>query len=184
MSWNDTNIITAATVKTVTGLAAGVEARKLEPAMRFAQRDVRQLLGETLYALIEVADPVNDDTLGGDADLAALYDDYVQPYLSWKSVERAMPDLWAEPDRNGVFQRNGDNYTTIGASGLNALIAQKRSFAEAYETDMLRYLKNLEGSDPIRVAYDTDVDNEPRTKDTYNARIITRISPRQYPERG
>jgi|JI61114BRNA_FD_contig_41_4453153_length_657_multi_2_in_0_out_0_1 hypothetical protein len=184
MSWSDTNIITAATVKTETGTATGVQDKILDPAIRFAQRDLRQLLGETLYALVEAGDPVNDATLGANTALATLYNQFLKPYLSWKTVERSLPDMWAQADRNGVFQRNGDNYNTVGSSGLNTLIAQKRSFAEAYETDLLRYLKNLDDTDALAIAFKTDVDSEPRTTDTYNGRIISRVSPRQRPERG
>ena len=184
MSWSDTNIITAATVKTETGTATGVQDKILDPAIHFAQRDLRQILGETLYALVEAGDPVNDATLGANTGLATLYSQYLKPYLSWKTVERALPDLWASADRNGVFQRNGDNYNTVGSSGLNTLIAQKRSFAEAYETDLLRYLKNLDSTDAVSIAFYTDVDCEPRTSTTYTGRILSRISPRQRPERG
>ena len=171
MSWNDTNIITASTVKEVCGIAVSVEDRKINPSIHFAQRDVRQLLGQTLYDLIELADPVVDPTLGN-AGLLALYDGYVKPYLAWKSMEQAMPSLWAEPDRNGVFQRNGNDYTTIGASGLNVLIAQNRKNAEAFSADMLRYLRNLDDADAVKIAFDTDIDSEPRTTKPATGRIM------------
>lgn len=172
MSWSDTNIITSSKVKEVCGLDKNVEDRKIDPCIHFAQRDLRQILGRTLYDLVEDADPVGDDTLGGDAGLATLYDEYLKPYLAWKTTEKAYPDFWAEASRNGVFQRNGDNYNTVGASGLNTIIAQKRSFAEAFEKDMIEYLNDLSSTDPIKIAFDTSVNCEPRTKATNTGRIM------------
>ncbi len=184
MSWSDTNIITAATVKTETGAPSDVQDKVIAPVIRFAQRDLRQILGQTLYALVEAGDPVNDATLGANTGLATLYAQYLKPYLAWKSIEMALPDMGIQMARNGVFERNGDNYSTVGTGRLNTLIGQKRSFAEVYESETLTYLKGLAVTDPVRIAYDTNVECEPRTSATYTGRILSRVSPRQRPERG
>jgi len=184
MSWSDTNIITAATVKTETGTPSDVQDKVIAPVIRFAQRDLRQILGETLYALVEAGDPVNDATLGANTGLATLYAQHLKPYLAWKSIEMALPDMGIQMARNGVFERNGDNYSTAGTGRLNTLIGQKRSFAEVYEAEMIRYLKKLPSTDAVSIAFYTDVDCEPRTTTTYTGRILSRVSPRQRPERG
>lgn len=182
MSWDTVNIITSATVKTIAGIAQGVEDRKLDTAIHDAQHDLLQTLGETLYAMIEDADPVADPTLG-DVDLRTLYDTHVVNFLAWKTKAHAYPDLWAEPDRNGVFQRNANDYTSVSGSVLNTLIAKAQSRAENRQTEMIRYLKNLDADDAIRVAYETCVKDEARiTSVKHTGRISTRINPWQFPD--
>jgi len=176
MSWRTVNLITAATVKEVANLDKNVEDRKLDPAIHDAQNALQQMLGETLYGIIETANPVADPTLG-DTGRRTLYDNYIVFYLANKAKEIAMVELWAEASRNGVFQKGGDNYTSVDARGLNAVQSIPRSRAEASAADMLRYIKNLPEDNAIRVAFDTDVKDEPRTKEVKNTgRIITRVS--------
>lgn len=92
-----------------------------------------------------------------------------------------MIEMVGEPDRNGVFQKNGQDYSPVDGRTLAALQSVPRSRAENRATEMLRYLKNLDSADPIRVAYDTCVKDEPRTSEIKSTgRISTRISPWQY----
>lgn len=177
MSWDTVLIITAATVKTDTGFAQGVEDAKLKPAIFDAQHALKELLGLTLYGLVETADPVADATLGGNAGLQTLYDEHIRKFLGHKTKELAYPELWGGADRNGVFNRSGNDYNTVDSRGLAMLQAVPRSRAESRAGEMIRYIKNLDSDNAIRVAYDTDVDNEPRTTEVKNTgRIITRIS--------
>lgn len=177
MSWDTVLLITAATVKTDTAFAQGVEDAKLKPAIFDAQDALQEVLGETLYAMVEAADPVADPTLGGDTGLQTLYDEHIRKYLGHKTKELAYPELWAGADRNGVFQRNGNDYNTVDGRGLAILQAVPRSRAEKRVGKMLHYLKNLDSTDPIRIAYETSVDSEPRTTEVKNTgRIITRRS--------
>ena len=183
MSWDTVNLITAATVKEVTGTNRNVEDRKIDPSIHDAQHDLKQTLGETLYQLIEDADPVNDATLGGNTGLATLYSRFIKNYLSWKTLEYAYPQLYAEADRRGVFANSGEGYTPVDGKTLAMLIAKAAARADNRQGEMIRYIENLDASNAIRVAYDTDVDDEPRTKEVKNTgRIITRVSKWQYPD--
>lgn len=183
MSWDTVNLITAATVKEVTGISRNVEDRKIDPAIHDAQHDLKQTLGETLYQLIEDADPVNDATLDGNTGLATLYSRFVKSYLAWKSLEYAYPMMHAEPDRRGVFTQSGEGYTPVDGKTLAMLIAKAAARADNRQGEMIRYIENLDVSNAIRVAYGTDVDDEPRTKTVANTgRIITRVSKWQFPD--
>lgn len=184
MSWDTTLIISAATVKTEAAFASGVEDAKITPSIYDAQHVLKEHLGLTLYTMIEDADPVNDSTLGGDTGLQALYNGYCKKILAHKTKELSYPELWAGADRNGVFQRNGNDYNTVDAKGLAMLQSVPRSRAESRIGEMIRYIENLSSTNPIRVAYYTDVNDEPRTMEVKNTgRIITRISRWQgYPD--
>ena len=89
MSWATVNLITAATVKAKANLAKGAEDRKIDPAIHDAQHALQEILGETLYALVEDADPVADPTLG-DADLRTLYDQHIVFFVAFKAKECSM----------------------------------------------------------------------------------------------
>lgn len=181
MSWATVNLVTAATVKDKANLAKGAEDRKIVEGIHDAQRALQEILGETLYAMVEAADPVSDPTLGADTGLQTLYNSHIVFYLAFKAKECSMIEMVGEPDRNGVFQKNGQDYSPVDGRTLAALQSVPRSRAENRATEMLRYLKNLDSADPIRVAYDTCVKDEPRTSEIKSTgRISTRISPWQY----
>jgi hypothetical protein len=183
MSWATTLIISAATVKETANLEQSVEDRKLTDAIRDAQHELKEMLGQTLYDLVEDADPVGDPTLGGDAGLQTLYNEHCKFFLSNKAKEVAYPEMWGSATRNGVHQRSGSDYNSIDSRGLSILQGVPRSRAESYAGELLRYIKGLASDNAIRIAYDTCVQNEPRTTEVKNTgRIITRISRWQYPE--
>ena len=165
MSWLDTNIITAAQVRDHTGKAKGVEDRKLDPPIHFAQHALEEVLGVTLYALLETAYEANPTTLGG-ADMLALYGQHCVPFLAWKTMEQAYPDLHSEADRNGVFNKSGNDYTTVSGSVLATLTRVAGSRAEVHQKAMLTYLRNLDTTNAIRIAFDTCVAGEARTTST------------------
>lgn len=182
MSWATVNLITAATVKAKANLAKGAEDRKIDPAIHDAQHALQEILGETLYALVEAADPVANPTLGN-ADLRTLYDQHIVFFLAFKAKECSMVEMAGEPDRNGVFQKSGDGYSPVDGRMLAELKNVPRSRAENRATEMIRYLKNLDSANAVRVAYDTSVDDEPRTDVLKNTGgISTRVSRWQFPD--
>lgn len=183
MSWATTLLLTAATVKDKANLAKGSEDRKITLGIYDAQHALQEMLGETLYAMVEAASPATDATLGGNANLRALYDQHIVWFLAFKTKECSLVEMTGEADRNGVFQKNGQDYSPVDGRLLSALQAVPRSRAENRATEMIRYLKNLDSTDPIRIAYDTNVLDEPRTDEIKTTgRISTRISPWQFPD--
>lgn len=174
MSSADTNIITAQQVKDLTGKAQVIRDRKLDPAIHAAQDELEQILGTTLYALIETA---YSDTpqWDGEADLQEFWEDYCRYFLAWKTMEIAYPDLYAEALANGVFTRTSGDMQTIGTKQLEVLISSARNHAARWSGKMLRYLGNLTSGD-IYDAYIVSVSDEPRVTKAYTGGIITRRS--------
>jgi len=132
------------------------------------------------HTLLEDADPVTDATLGGDTGLATLYDDHAKYFLAWRAKADSMPDLWAEPDRNGVFQRANEDHSTVSGSTLNVLTAKAAARADAHMNDMIAYLKELDPADPVRVAWDTATDGEKR-RPAGRSNVSGRLSVRKHP---
>lgn len=173
MSALDTNIISAARVKALTGKAQGVEDRKLDHSIHDAQDALEQILGTTLYALVEAAHP----TFAG--DYVTLYTQYIEPFLAFKTIELSFENLFAEPDRNGVFKKQGQEYVSVTMKELAMLQAKPASRADRFQQKMIKWLKDLDSTNAIRIAYDTDVKCEPRTTRTDSARVSLRRSPWQ-----
>jgi hypothetical protein len=180
MAWNSVNLVTSQQVKDFTGLAKGIDDRKLDTSIHFAQNEAEQILGRTLYALVEAGNPVADPTMGGNAALVTLFFSYVQPFLCWKTKEDSGVDLWMDSDKNGIYVRGDETHTSVSRSAVDSYIGKARARAEVFEGKLLEYLKGLPASDPIQVAYSTDINCEPRVHTQQTGRIITRISPWQY----
>lgn len=178
MSYLTELLVSSAKVKNHTGEARDVEDRKLAPRIHLAQKELQEILGETLYALLETAYVGNSTTLGG-AGMLALYTSYVSPFLCWKTLEKATLSLRTDAARNGEFERNGNDYATVSFKETDAKRGENRSNAETYQVDMIRYIKNLDDADPIRVAFYTDIDDEPRVKESYRGNIALTRNPWQ-----
>lgn len=172
MSYLNHLLVSSAVVKDFTGSADGVEDRKLRPQIILAQHELMQILGETLYEDVDTAHTANATTLGG-AGMLTLYTDYLKPFLCWKTIELSAYKLHNEPDRNGHFERNGNDYTSVSAKMVEGRKSQDRSNAELYQGKMIRYIHNLESTDPIRIAFEEDVDDEPRVKKSYPGVFLT-----------
>lgn len=172
MSAQSTLIITTARVKEITGQADGVEDRKMGPCMKEAQHALEQILGTTLYALVEAAYP----TFTGDYD--TLYDEYIEPFLAYKSVARSFPKTFAEQDRNGVLKRSGANgdFQSVTMKELAMVQADPEGIADNFQGKMLKWLNDLDADNAIKVAFLTDVDCEPRIKRTDRGNVPLRRS--------
>lgn len=178
----DTPIITGTVIRTITGKSEGLEDEKLKPAIHEAQHELQQILGETLYGDMEAAYG-DSPQWDGRSDLQTLYNDHCKFFLSWKTLENAYPDLYAAPERNGVFTREGKDYKPTSTKWMEVLIAKARSRAEKRQSEMLRYLRNLNDGDAVKVAFNECVKNEPRVGGTYFGGLIARRKREQYPFR-
>ncbi len=175
MSAFDTYLISAARAKAVTACGPSPD-EKINPWIFEAQHALEEILGSTLYTLLEAGDPANDRTLGGNAGLATLYVQYCERFLAFRTIQLAYPDMMAGAQMNGVFQRNGNDYNTVDPKVFGGLIGGKRSASEVQEIRMLKYLRDLPTTDPIRIAFDANVNCEPRTTTPAIGRISTRKS--------
>lgn len=179
MSSGNVNIITPAEVKELTGKATIVKDRKLDPAIHAAQDELEQILGTTLYGDVE-ASYTDATPWTGRADLLELWNEYLKHFLSWKTLEIAYPDLYAEALNNGVYTRSGEDYQSVSPRQLEVLIASARGHADRWQGKLIRHLSALTSGD-IHVAYATSTSYEVRVVKTYQGGIITRRSRWQYP---
>ena len=171
-----TNIISVAQVRSTTGLAKTVDDRKLQPFLTLAQEELEKVLGRTLYNELDAA-IVADPTLATEADLAALMD-YIKGPLAWRTLQGALPRLFAEPTANGVHSVNGGDYQSVDGRMLSMQVTQARSAADAGYERLMKYLDENTATFPT---YNDNVDLEERVNKMYPGGVITRKSRWQYP---
>ncbi|MFZ1666687.1 MAG: hypothetical protein WAU08_14870 [Flavobacteriales bacterium] len=153
MSSFSTFIVTGAQVRDISGTSQNVEDKKLRPLLRIAQQAVETALGRTLYALVETAYVANPATLGG-AGMLLFYTEYLVPATVWRVMSDAGIDLAVGYDRNGAFERNGNDYNTTSDRRMSAKTGKAEARADNYLIRMVNYVKALDAADPIRAAYE------------------------------
>jgi len=176
MACCENQIISLATVRDVTGLSETIKDRKLAPFMKLAQAELEKVLGRTLYDELDAAIQA-DDTLATETDLLALMP-YIKMALSWRTLQRALPRLSAEPTANGVHSVNSGEYQNVDGRALSMQVSDARSAADAEYERLIEFLKNNRDT---YATYDTVVENEERIKKPYVGGVITRKSRWQYP---
>lgn len=175
MACCETYIISIATVREITGLQKIVSDVKLAPFLKLSQRELEKVLGRTLYD--ELDDAVQADaTLTGETELIALMN-YVKYALAWRTLQRALPRMAAEPTANGVHTVSDGPYQSSDRA-LTQQITDARTAADEAYTVMIDFLKNNLADYPT---YETEVQNEERVKKMYTGGVITRKSRWQYP---
>ena len=140
MACCETYIISLATVRDITGLAKIVSDVKLAPFLRLSQQELEKVLGRTLYD--ELDDAVQaDSTLTGETALIALMR-YVKYALAWRTLQRALPRMAAEPTANGVHTVSDGAYQSSDRA-LTQQITDARTAADEAYTLLIDFLKSV-----------------------------------------
>lgn len=169
-----TYIISAVTAKTVTGISKDVQDKKLEPFFPAAQLTVKNVLGKDGYDIL-IAAIEADPTLAGEPDLLTLRDDYIQPYLAWRTIELSGTRMWTEPERNGTFVRHGNDYGSVDGRTLAMSKADSRDMASIYKKELQDFLSDNVETYTWYVADTCSDEGSPN----YTGGVITDNYPRQ-----
>lgn len=176
MACCETKIISVATVRDITGLNKNVDDRKIAPFLKLAQEELEKVLGRTLYDELDTAIQA-DDTLASEADLLALMA-YIKGPLAWRTLQRSLPRMAAEPTANGVHSVSSTEYSNVDSRALSQQVTDARTAADNGYDRLLKFLKDNLATYPT---YDDNVDDEERVKGVYHGGVITRKSRWQYP---
>ena len=176
MACCETKIISVAQVRDITGLNKLVDDRKIAPFLKLAQAELEKVLGRTLYDELDTAIQA-DNTLTGETALLALMP-YIQGALAWRTLQRALPRMSAEPTANGVHSVSSGDYQSVDRAALSMQVSDARTAADA-EYD--RLLKYMEENEPTYPTWRDNVAQEERVTKVYPGGVITRKSRWQYP---
>lgn len=173
------DLIAIADLRTVCGLNANVEERKVRAGIREAHIRLKKHLGTALYDLV-YASPATERF----ANILADGKGYGKELMCWTALAVSYPALHADADRAGVYTKSGDEHESVSANGLRMLKAQAESFAESRQDLLLSYLEDNRTTYP---ELDTITGSEDRIT-SRNSRspggIVMRRSARQDHYRG
>ena len=161
-----TLIVTSYEVKELAGLNKNIEDRKIRPWIEMAQSDLRSIVGDDGYAAIiaSLTVPV--------AAYTTLVDEYVKPFLAYKTRQIGTISMWGEMDRNGGFLRKGDSYEPLDSKGLGMVKSDARDLAENSQKMMMDYVKDNETDFTWYAALCTP------SQQPYTGGVITRLTRR------
>ena len=175
------SIISLNTVRSTVGLPQTVEERKLQPFYHSAERTLHRILGDTLFTRINAAAQVP----GADVPADELIAELISPFLAWFTYNRALPVLFAEPDRNGIHYKADANMVQSDTSHLKALMKVAADMHQMYQGDIIALMENESGPGQEWEDYRTDTGSV-NDKDRHDARktyagIVTKVSKWQRP---
>jgi hypothetical protein len=142
------DIIALSDLQTITNLNSNVEERKVKAGIVDAHREAKKVLGTTLYDLV-YATPASYTTLIG----------YLKYFMAWRAKERAVFDMYAEPDKAGIYVKEGNEHRALSGKELSELKSTYRSRADEYLEELIAYLDNNIDDYP---EYEETVDCEER----------------------
>ena len=136
-----TLLITSAQVKELTGSSKDIEDRKIVKFIEVVQIELENDMGTTGYDIL-LAAVVADPTLATEADLLTLRDDYIWPWMAWRSLERAGIKIWIDKSRNGTFTRYDETTRSVSTAELGAERSVDRDMAGTYKARLYKFLKD------------------------------------------
>lgn len=177
------SIISLNTVKHTVGAADTLEEKKLRPYYVSAERTLRRILGDTVFARIEAAAAAPTTDVPADALIA----DYITGFLSWMTWGWSLPNLYAAPDRNGIHYKNDTNTVQSSDSHLKHLMKVAGDMRDQYQSDLIAYLEKNSQPDEEWEDYHTDTgsandDLMHSSRKTYGG-VVTRKNVYQRPPR-
>lgn len=176
------DLIALADLRSIANLNAGVEERRVKTGITAAHLELEKILGRTGYAIVYGEAP-NYAGQGSNASAyTTLLTSYIKPFMAWRALEVAYPDLYAEADRAGVFVKDGDDFRSVNGQELALKIKQAERMSSEYRQRLMEHVRE---NDSVFTWLDTNVDGEQRIT---NARptggfVLRRVS-RQDSYRG
>lgn len=172
-----TRLITAAKIRTICGLPDTVDdTTRILPFLDIAQkRHLKKIWGITLYDRVIAA--VEADTISSEPELVTLLDDYAHDYLAWKTLELALPRIYAAPNGNGIYTTESEKHKPVDRQTLGDNTSGARANADACESDMVLFLENNPTDYP---EYTTTTVQDQRATDRLPGGFVTRKMKGQY----
>lgn len=165
-----TRFVTAAKIRTTTGLPDSVDDIRILPFLTVAQVTLEKIWGRTLYNRMRDA-IIADATLATEAELLTLLEDYAHPWLSWKTLELAWTRIHSAPAGLGVYTTSSDKHTPVEVKVLGMHQSDSRTNADNYESRMITFLSENIADYP---EYRTTVAQDERQTEKLPGGFVTR----------
>ena len=156
-------------LRTITKMNSLVEVRKAASGIEDAHLEVEKVLGRTGYALIYENAPAFA-AQGSDAPkYVKLLNDYIKPFMAWRARERGIVDMYAEPDKAGVYVKEGNEHRSVTRGELSMVQA---GYAARADIRLERLLDHLRENKATFTWFGTNVHNEERINERNSASSI------------
>jgi hypothetical protein len=165
-------LIALSDLQTITELNTLVEIRKATACIKDAHLEVEKVLGRTGYALVYANAPTFSAQSPNSAAYVTLLNDYIKPFMAWRARQRGVWDMYAEPDRSGIYVKEGNEHRAVSKSEMGGIQATYESRADSY---LERLMVHLEENKSTFTWYATTLDGEERINET-NAKSVAGIS--------
>lgn len=176
------DLIALSDLRTIANLNANVEERRVKTGIEAAHLELEKIMGRTGYAIVCAGAPNYTGQGANAAAYVTMLTDYIKPFMAWRAKEVAFPDMYAEPDKAGVFVKNGDDFRSVTGQELALQIKQAERMASEYRQRLIEHLGN---NDDVFTWIDTNVDGEQRiTHSKPNGGFVIRRMTRQDSYRG
>lgn len=166
------DLIALSDVQTIAKLNANVEARKVDAAIADAHREVKKVLGKTGYTLVYANAPSFAAQGSNSAAYVTLLTTYIKPFMAWRAKQRAIVDMYAEPDKSGVYKKTGNDYEALGKGELQMVEGVYAGRANELLEDLLDH---LEENEDVFTWFNETEEGEERIDKT-NAKGVSGIS--------
>lgn len=153
------DLIALSDLQTITNLNGNVEARKAAGGIEDAHLEVEKVLGRTGYALVYANAPLFAAQGSDSAAYVTLLNSYIKPFMAWRARERGVEDMYAEPDKAGVYVKEGNDHRAVNKGEL--MVMQARYAARA-DMRLERLLNHLEENKTTFTWFETNVNDEER----------------------
>jgi hypothetical protein len=175
------DLIAKSDLITMAALNSNVEDRKVTPGIEDAHRELRKILGVTGYDIVYAAAPTFASLDPNTAAYVTLLG-YIKRWMVWRAKECAVPDMAYDPDKAGIYVKEGDEHRAL-RDKETATLTNTYGGRAARELELL--LSHLQTNTAVFTWWTTTVEGEERiTKQTTGGGFSLRKSTHQDSYRG
>lgn len=153
------DLIAITDIRSLANLNSNVEERRVKTGITAAHLELEKILGRTGYAIVYGGATSYAGQGANAAAYVTLLNSYIKPFMAWRALEVAYPDLYAEADRAGVFVKDGDDFRSVNGQELALKIKQAERMASEYRQRLIEHVRE---NDNVFTWLDTNVDGEQR----------------------
>lgn len=127
-------------------LSLNTDDKKYMIALKLAQKQLKQIIGDSFYNQIESAFP--NGTLSTDND--TFYEEYVKDYLAWSTYFNYIGFSQSDSTPTGIRQFNDENSTILDDVKLYAYEKKVRENMMIYKNEMINFLTLEQSKDSTK----------------------------------
>lgn len=157
-------LVSAERVKSFTSVNENLDESLLLPNIQIAQEiGLQTLLGTQFY--FHILDAAQGKTLT--AAETTLLEDYISPYLLWRAVYEAIPEMYMRMMNKGISIGESPNAKSVDRGDMSYLRNIHKNRYEWYEQRLQDYLQPRNADYPLYFQYNSNEGGIPKAQVNY-----------------